>query len=1174
VNLKDIRTMVSFDELWVHPLSGKISLDAIGRITATDDREIFQFFTGQEPALIKIRDREFCMDLNFYLKRGCTHLAQIMQGTKDNSFFMMKVSFFGTATVEMDVIEVGIDKRIEDTAKRYEIFNTQDDLAEILAKKCIITDGKNTWFIIKTGNAGETEYSQDDSVKSDSMIPENAFAFSICGDGFVIPVIKRKLDESTEIFFATKIVYANKPNHTGALTLVKGSLIFSGLAKRIQQIAANALHELEKQDENYLSAWDKYGNIEGDLLLRKARDVGIIKYSGMEKTSNGFKFYMDKDISDALNETDEIELVKPDDIPAYLFNKEMTWKEYSEKLEEEFKKRHEEKDKDVFAGKDGETEENLEDNNDKIPTEPSVNNNDEFRNKSFGIAEILDRSISLKGFDIDPPKDMVLVLSIMGDLVQIERRMKARLAIKEGRGANPLLGLIIEEGGVIPQIGRVTKINPLSPFVKEKIFHRNHPTDRQKEAIDIALNTPDIALIQGPPGTGKTTVIAAILERLNEEYDKKKSIQGKILVSGFQHDAVDNIISRLSINSLPAIKFGRRSGGAGEDDNVGQIKIEQWIREIKEEIQKKNPQIRPLEEQKKLQVLFRQYAVSPAKNTAFDIIDLVLSLPRTYITGDIVADADAIRQSLQEDHRPINREISVIRALRITEDSFVDDGQYNAMMLLVSIQNQLSPEETAVLNKATSWKPGDPLTFLAELADLQNTLLKRFIPPPVFTIEKPRKEILNLIEKVNAALAKRKSSGSKKEEALANFLYELETNPEGIRESIKEYVFVYGATTQGTEGKDIKKAKTANLRDTAIRYDTVIIDEAARVSPRDLLIPMAQAEKRIILVGDHRQLPHIVDDEIIRSTMTEEANKEESEDTSIANNKFEYYIKHSMFEYLKKRLEDLSAKDGVKRTVTLDKQYRAHPLLGNFINQYFYAPHNGEGFESPLPEEYFRHDLLNMDGKPALWINVDGKKGAEEHAGFSRTRRQEAKAIARQLKIWIDSEEGKQLTFGVISFYRAQSILVFEELGKQGITERPPGEGDWKIKEDYAYLTKKNSGLEERLRIGTVDSFQGMEFDVVFLSMVRSPRHIPDYKNVTGGTEIQKTAVDEKLMINIFGHLMSENRLCVSMSRQKKILVVAGNAALAQSDIGRAAVPALAAFCDLCKEKGKYYDFQ
>lgn len=45
-------------------------------------------------------------------------------------------------------------------------------------------------------------------------------------------------------------------------------------------------------------------------------------------------------------------------------------------------------------------------------------------------------------------------------------------------------------------------------------------------------------------------------------------------------------------------------------------------------------------------------------------------------------------------------------------------------------------------------------------------------------------------------------------------------------------------------------------------FESVIIDEAARANPLDLFIPMAKAERRIILVGDHRQLPHILEDDV------------------------------------------------------------------------------------------------------------------------------------------------------------------------------------------------------------------------------------------------------------------------------------------------------------------------
>ncbi len=60
----------------------------------------------------------------------------------------------------------------------------------------------------------------------------------------------------------------------------------------------------------------------------------------------------------------------------------------------------------------------------------------------------------------------------------------------------------------------------------------------------------------------------------------------------------------------------------------------------------------------------------------------------------------------------------------------------------------------------------------------------------------------------------------------------------------------------------------------------------------------------------------------------------------------------------------------------------------------------------------------------------------------------------------MDSDAGQDLTFGVISFYRAQAERIRGSLA------------------DHAD--------PDRLLVGTVDSFQGREFDVVFLSVVRS----------------------------------------------------------------------------------------
>jgi superfamily I DNA and/or RNA helicase len=310
---------------------------------------------------------------------------------------------------------------------------------------------------------------------------------------------------------------------------------------------------------------------------------------------------------------------------------------------------------------------------------------------------------------------------------------------------------------------------------------------------------------------------------------------------------------------------------------------------------------------------------------------------------------------------------------------------------------------------------------------------------------------------------------------------------------------------------------------------------------------MSQAEKRIILVGDHRQLPHLIDEEVARAL---------EEDDSDASNVNVDFVKKSMFEYLFRRLKKLEKKDGIKRTITLDAQYRMHPLLGDFVSKNFYEKY-GEGFRSPLPEKNFEQKLRGIDGMAAVWIDVPHSDGKEEKVGTSRKRTSEAEKIAEYINEWINAEEGIGLSFGVISFYKAQIFAVYEALKQYGITERAQ-DGTWQLTQDYRFF---ESG-KERLRIGTVDAFQGMEFDVVFLSMVRS-RDIKQLENW-----IKKENDYARIKRNTFGHLMSENRLCVSMSRQKRALVMVGDSGLVNTQIAIDAVPAIKKFYDLCKEHG------
>ncbi|EKO3417951.1 DEAD/DEAH box helicase [Vibrio fluvialis] len=1143
MRLKDINTEITF-ELWLIPeLSGETLNIGIGYIAPNSTGQAYRLRIDGQQWSVQLRDPSAGKDLNFHLKRGCAHLAEVMQVAKDGSA-LVKIIFFNGEIVEIGDVEIGIDERIESTAKRNGIrFNGAEELGSVLNDKCKISVGGEDFFLLMSGPSAKADFEADipedeDSSYFQTVVQEKYREFSIYGERVRIPVERRNVDKSKDIYFATKAVFKDNQNSEGSLRLARGAVLFSDYTKtgRIRALAAGAMSQLTKETGSYLKQWDEYGAIEGEMLLARAKAVGRIDFHGTEQTTKGVKFFVPS-IPDQLTEGDEIEITSEE--PLYLKNPDLTWEAYSKALEEEFATKKDQKKNDAEIA-------------------ASV------------YAPIL--KLSKTSIELDLPSipsgQMFLILSINGDKIQIERRMRARSVILEGRCANPLLGLLIEEGGTLPDIQRVTKLKPLTSFVKEKIF-KHSPTDRQVEAIDVALNTPDIALVQGPPGTGKTTVVTAILERLNEEYDKTKSIRGQILVSGFQHDAVENIVARLSVNALPAVKFGRRSGDSEFTEDAVTEKINKWCSDVAENIRNKNPQIAQTEDQVRLAELFIAYSLCPSKNNTVSLIKRILDLPRDVISEDITSEAEEIINSLQTERKPNDfHTLRLVRALRVSEAAFEDDGVARAVDLLDKIEDELSNPDLSVLEKAARWCCGKPLSFLPALRELKESLLYKYLPLPDFRTEKPREDVLRLVAMVSQLLEKKLNSINKRDAILAEFLHELEDNPDGVREAIEDYNFVYAATTQQAVGKDIIRSKNKNVRydqrSEMVKYDTVIIDEAARTSPRDLLIPMSQAIKRIILVGDHRQLPHIVDEDIVRTVEEKLGDQDKIESD---------YVRESMFSYLKSRLLKLDQDQNYKRgrVVTLDAQYRTHPLLGDFCSANFYQKHN-EGYSSPLGAEHFNQQLPGIEQKAAVWISVPNDLGKERRLeSGSREREAEAKIIAKRVSDWINSYESsadfmKKLTkddkhpglsFGVISFYKAQVFAVYKALKEYGITEKAQ-DGTWQICQEYRILENG----EERLRIGTVDAFQGMEFDIVFLSMVRSqamedlPPHIrneEDYK---------------KKQQKLFGHLMSENRLCVSMSRQKRVLAIVGDGVLANTQIAVDAVPALKNFYDLCHEKG------
>ena len=1119
MNLKDIETSIEFT-IWFHPQNCNIEIDeTLSQLKLHSENEMYSFIQNKKFLMVKAKEKVDNKDLSFYIQKGLTNLCQVIQKAPDDSV-LIKINFFNGAIVDMDKVDIGIDEEIEKGLKKkgLKFRDTKGLNREMIEKfsfKVYTPTDKANFFLMLSGEASKDDYA--DEIENDVKF------FTIYSDNMKIPVIKKQMTKEKVIYFASKVMPNKNKNQEGALRLVKANLIFSDFKTtgEPQAIIRGAMEKLLKDENSYLNKWDEYGDKELEILILNAQKVGFIKYDKVEPQEIGIKLFFEESIVDRLSVGLELEIIK--DEPFYIKNKNITPKEFNEYLEKE--------------------EELKTTSKNKNSSKTIIVKIKKIEEKSILIESSSNDKINRK--DLEGQK---LTLSINGERIQIERRQKARKRVLEGRSANPQLGLIIEENGELLPISRVSKIKPLSTFVKNKIF-KNEPTSIQIKSIDIALNTPDITLIQGPPGTGKTTVVTAIIERLNQEHNKSNSIRGQVLVTGFQHDAVENIISRLRINDLPTIKFGnKKTSNKDEIMQSQRVMVEGIVNSLKE----KNPTIKQFKEYEELSKQFISYVTLPSLHNAKLLLLLALKLPSSIIEKDETIIINQILKEITSMSKKIvdENKIKTIRALRIKEESFLDDGKERASDCLSNFEEDLNELEHSSLKKAILWREGRDFKFLSSLKQIKIKLLNLYLPQKEYKREKPRKDILELIKTLEVKLKKETTRFDKKEKILSEFLYELENNPLSIEEAISDYNYVFSATTQQSEGKDIRKAKKKFNENEFLEYDTIIVDEAARVSPRDLLIPMVQAKKRIILVGDHRQLPHIIDEEIVKAL-------EEETEPLVELKKENEYIKTSMFAYLFKRLKSLESKDKIQRTITLDAQYRMHPLLGKFTSDNFYKQY-GEGYKSPLGEECFIQNLKGLNGKSAIWLNVSHTKGSESRDNNkSRYRKAEAEAIAIQLKKWIDSTEGKKLTFGVISFYRGQVNSIFDALEKYEVTKNR------EVVDKYKYLEGNSS--QERLRINTVDSFQGMEFDIVFLSMVRTATQ-NQIKN-----QLKKKG-EEKASISTFGHLMSENRLCVSVSRQKKVLIIVGDGNLVNLELSQKKIPALYNFYNLAKTKGVILD--
>tara|TARA_R110001583_G_scaffold195536_1_gene375633 strand:- start:4637 stop:9625 length:4989 start_codon:yes stop_codon:yes gene_type:complete len=275
------------------------------------------------------------------------------------------------------------------------------------------------------------------------------------------------------------------------------------------------------------------------------------------------------------------------------------------------------------------------------------------------------------------------------------------------------------------------------------------------------------------------------------------------------------------------------------------------------------------------------------------------------------------------------------------------------------------------------------------------------------------------------------------------------------------------------------------------QYDWVIIDEAARSIASELAIAM-QAGKRVLLVGDHQQLPPLYTGPHKQALARKLGISSQENDLDL--------LLQSDF------ARAFESGYGKQAGATLLTQYRMAPEIGNLVSNVFYGGKLGNGSRA-IPAIY--DSVPEALQSPVTWLDTSALGHRAHHQddrGVSIYNRCEADLIINLLKqiasdfdflinLKASVKEGEP-AIGVICMYGEQKRLIRQKFK----------EVQW------------DDAFKSLVKIDTVDSYQGKENRIIILSITRSDKRQSP------------------------GFLRTANRINVALSRAMDRLLIVGSA--------------------------------
>lgn len=534
----------------------------------------------------------------------------------------------------------------------------------------------------------------------------------------------------------------------------------------------------------------------------------------------------------------------------------------------------------------------------------------------------------------------------------------------------------------IVEPGQITHLPP--PTLD---YYQDWLSEDKKAAVSKAVASNELFLIQGPPGTGKTAVIAEIVLQI-----LKRNPAARILLSSQSNVAVDHALDQIA-----------KAGGAVPPDMIrlgrpDKMQAADWTI------------------QGRAQSLHQEVEANCSA-----VLDELAREERRARAAANFAEADDTAENRGAAALGIAAAKELLRELRECERHREVAQRGRSRALLLTHANSRVEEVQARLKDqfdALAALLALPVEYTGDNADaLLEQIIRAAAAPP---------ENNEQLTDAAAELAKVRAM----RRVIGEWMQVAGQTPD-MQRLIVEQSNVVAATCLYSGGKQMPEAN----------FDWAIVDEAGRATVPEVLVPLVKAE-RVILVGDERQLPPMVD----------EAAAEDGGNSPSAES-----LETSLFQILAEQAEQ----EGQWHLTGLRRQYRMHPAIGNLISQAFY--------DGQLEQGWAADDFLgyNWMGRPVKWLSTaDLPDHKERRQGQSFANRAEVSQIRRWLERFESECRQRNLrpTVGIISGYQAQ------------------------VSEIDRALDPRNAARWQNLQIevATVDSFQGRERDVVLYSTVRS----------------------------------------------------------------------------------------